>query len=151
MRKYRSLSNVEEGYLRDHPDEIDGYIAVLFEEYAKDSDTASLLSSLRIVGRVKGVSRLAEASGLSRKGIQKVLSEDGNPKFESVNAIMHAMGYRLAVEKLNHSDLFSPLVNSSCHSVRTTVFPSSLLADQLHRGFVPLALKKAKAAACVQR
>jgi probable addiction module antidote protein len=102
MRKYRSLSNVEEGYLRDHPDEIDGYIAVLFEEYAKDSDTASLLSSLRIVGRVKGVSRLAEASGLSRKGIQKVLSEDGNPKFESVNAIMHAMGYRLTVEKLSH-------------------------------------------------
>lgn len=102
MRKYRSLSNVEEGYLRDHPQEIDDYIAVLFEEYAKDGDTAALLSSLRVVGRVKGVSRLAEASGLSRKGIQKVLSEDGNPKFESVNAIMHAMGYRLAVEKLSH-------------------------------------------------
>ena len=100
MRKYRSLSNVEEGYLRDHPEEIDDYIAVLFEEYAKDSDTASLLSSLRIVGRVKGVSKLAEGSGMSRKGLQKVLSEDGNPKFESVNAIMHAMGYRLAVEKL---------------------------------------------------
>jgi len=55
---------------------------------------------LRVVGRAKGVSRLAETSGLSRKGIQKVLSEEGNPKFESVNAIMRAMGYRLAVQKL---------------------------------------------------
>ena len=101
MRKFRNLSNVEEGYIRNHPEEIDDYVAVLFEEYAKDSDIVSLLSSLRIVCRVKGVSCLAEASGLSRKGIQKVLSEDGDPNFESVNAIMHAMGYRLAVEKLS--------------------------------------------------
>jgi probable addiction module antidote protein len=100
MRQHRNLSQVEEAYLRDHPEEIDDYIALLFDEYAKDGDTAALLSSLRVVGRAKGVSRLAETSGLSRKGIQKVLSEEGNPKFESVNAIMRAMGYRLAVQKL---------------------------------------------------
>ncbi len=101
MRKYRKLSDVEESYLRDHPAEIDGYITVLFDAYAKDGDMASLLSSLRLVGRVKGVSRIAESSGLSRKGVQKVLSEEGHPKFESVNAIMHAMGYKLSVEKLS--------------------------------------------------
>jgi probable addiction module antidote protein len=101
MRKYRKLGEVEESYLRDHPKEIDDYIAVLFEEYAKNGDTASLLSSLRIVSRVKGVSRIAKQSGLSRKGVQKVLSEDGNPRFESINAIMHAMGYRLAAQKLS--------------------------------------------------
>jgi len=100
MRKYRSIKDVEAGYLRDHPAEIDDYIAVLFEEYARDGDTASLLSSLRVVGRVKGVNRIAETSGMSRKGVQKILSEEGNPKFESVNAIMRAMGYRLAVQKL---------------------------------------------------
>ena len=42
---------------------------------------------------------------MSRKGMQKALSEDGNPGFESVNIIMHAMGYRLAPQKLDaHSD-----------------------------------------------
>ncbi len=30
-------------------------------------------------------------------------SEDGHPKFESVNVIMHAMGYRLAPQKLQTS------------------------------------------------
>jgi probable addiction module antidote protein len=107
MRKHRKLSEVEESYLRDHPKEIDDYITVLFEEYAKDGDTASLLSSLRTVSRVKGVSRIAEQTGISRKGVQKALSETGNPKFESVNAIIHAMGYRLAVEKLSHVPLRS--------------------------------------------
>jgi DNA-binding phage protein len=29
---------------------------------------------------------------LSGKGVQKALSENGNPQFSSVNAIMHAMG-----------------------------------------------------------
>lgn len=77
-----------------------GYITVLFDEYAESGDTATLLSSLRVVSRVKGVSRIAEISGLSRKGLQKALSENGNPQFGRVNAIMHAMGYRLTAQKL---------------------------------------------------
>lgn len=100
MSRYRTISAVEEEYLRDHPDEVDDYIAVLFDEYAESGDTAALLSSLRVVSRVKGVSHIAEASGLSRKGVQKALSEKGNPEFASVNAIMRAMGYRLIPQKL---------------------------------------------------
>ena len=71
-----------------------------FEEYAKDQCTPALLSSLRMVARVKGISALAEEAGLTRNGVQKALSEDGNPRFENVNAIMQAMGYRLTPEKL---------------------------------------------------
>jgi probable addiction module antidote protein len=100
MRKYRTIGEVEEDYLRQHPDEIDDYITVLFDEYADSGDAAALLSSLRIVSRVKGVSQIAEVSGLSRKGLQKALSENGNPQFSSVNAIMNAMGYRLMPQKL---------------------------------------------------
>jgi probable addiction module antidote protein len=106
MRTFRTIGEVEEQYLRDHPDEVDDYINVLFDEYAESGDTAALLSSLRVVSRVKGVSRIAEASGLSRKGLQKALSENGNPQFGSVNAIMHAMGYRLTPQKIfdaNHA------------------------------------------------
>jgi probable addiction module antidote protein len=103
MRNHRTISEVEEEYLRKHPDEIDDYITVLFDEYAESGDAAALLSSLRIVGRVKGVSQIAEASGLSRKGVQKALSENGNPQFSSVNAILNAMGYRLAPQKLMSS------------------------------------------------
>lgn len=96
----RDIDTVTEEYLRDHPDEIDEYIAELFEEYAEDGDSATLLSSLRVICRVRGVTLVAEASGLSRKGVQKALSEEGHPKFESVHAIMRALGYRLSVQKL---------------------------------------------------
>ncbi len=103
MRNYPTLGEIMEEYLREHPEEIDSFISVLFEEYAEDGDTAALLSSLRVVCRVKGVSFIAESAGMSRRGVQKALSEDGDPKFESVNAIMHAMGYRLVPQKLQAS------------------------------------------------
>jgi len=103
MRNYSTISDMIEEYLLDHPDEIDDYITMIFEEYAQDGDAATLLASLRIIGRIKGVSQVAECSGMSRKGVQKALSEDGHPKFESVNAILHAMGYWLAPHKLQSS------------------------------------------------
>jgi probable addiction module antidote protein len=100
VTNHRTIGEIEEEYLRNHPEEIDDYITVLFDEYAESGDTAALLSSLRVVGRVKGVTAIAQASGLSRKGVQKALSENGNPQFGSVNAILHAMGYRLTPQKL---------------------------------------------------
>ena len=101
MKKYRTFNQVEESYFREHPEEIDAYINLMFDEFSKDGDTGALLSSLRVLSRVKGVSKIAEETGLSRKGVQKALSENGNPEFASVNAIMHAMGYRLIPRKLH--------------------------------------------------
>ena len=100
-RIYKTLDESEEEYYRSHPDEIDGYLTTAFEEYAKDGCTAALLAQLRMIARVKGISALAQETGITRNGIQKALSENGNPKFESINAIMHAMGYRLTLQKLN--------------------------------------------------
>ncbi len=101
-RTYRKFREVEEEYFRKHPDEIDDYLDEIFNEYAQDGNTSALLSSLRVVSRVKGVSAISRETGISRNGIQKALSENGNPKFENINAIMHAMGYRLAPQKLEH-------------------------------------------------
>ena len=53
MRNHRTISEVTEDYLRKHPDEIDDYITVLFDEYADSGNAAAMLSSLRIVSRVK--------------------------------------------------------------------------------------------------
>jgi len=103
MGKYRSFNEIEESYFRDHPEEMDDYIKLIFAEYDQDGNIGALLSSLRVLSRVKGVSRIAQETGLSRKGIQKALSEDGNPNFSSITAIMHAMGYRLTPQRLNHS------------------------------------------------
>ena len=95
---YRSFREVEEGYLRNNPEEIGPYLDEIFDDYAHYGNTAVLLASLRVIAKVKGVTHLAEAAGMSRQGLQHALSAKGNPRFDNVNAIMHALGYRLMPE-----------------------------------------------------
>lgn len=99
-RKLRTLDEIDEEYFQKHPEEIEGYLKVCFEEYAKDQCTPALLSSLRMIARVKGITTIAEEAAMTRNGVQKALSEEGNPRFENINAIMQAMGYCLVPEKL---------------------------------------------------
>ncbi|MCK5658883.1 MAG: addiction module antidote protein [Alphaproteobacteria bacterium] len=98
-RTYRTFDEAQEEYYRNHPNEIDGYLEVAFEEYAKDRCTPALLSQLRMIARVKGISAIAGETGITRNGIQKALSEQGNPKFENINAIMNSIGYNLMPQK----------------------------------------------------
>jgi HTH-type transcriptional regulator / antitoxin HigA len=52
IRDYRTIDDITEEYLRNHPEEVDDYITELFEEYAQDGDIVALLSSLRVISRV---------------------------------------------------------------------------------------------------
>lgn len=94
-KNFRSFRAIEEEYFRQHPEEIGPYIDEIFNAYAEDGNAAALLASLRIIARVKGISTLAETTGMTRQGIQHALSTKGNPRFDNVNAIVHALGYRL--------------------------------------------------------
>lgn len=103
MRNVRTFHEVTEEYYKQHPEEIDDFLRIAFEEYAVDNDLGALLSALRIISRVKGISTIADSAGMSRKGLQKALSDEGNPHFENVNAIMQAMGYQLIPQPLEIS------------------------------------------------
>lgn len=101
MRDYRTLDDVTIAYFTAHPEEIDDFVQEIFADYAQDGDSAVLLSALRIVARVKGVSALAEEIGMTRQGLQKALSAKGNPRLDNINAIMRAMGYQLVPHRLD--------------------------------------------------
>jgi probable addiction module antidote protein len=100
MRKLRTLDEVTEGYFRDRPEEIDDYLKEIFQDFAEDNDTGVLLASLRVIARVCGVGDMAAQIGMSRQGLQKALSDDGNPRLSNVTSIMKAMGYCLIPQKL---------------------------------------------------
>lgn len=101
MRHFPTLDEVEEEYFKKHPEEIEPYLSEIFEEYAQDGDSASLLASLRVIARVKGISALAHETGMTRQGLQKALSERGNPRLDNINSIMHALGYHLVPSKMD--------------------------------------------------
>jgi putative addiction module killer protein len=92
---YRSLDEISVEYFERNPEEIEDFLDEIFAEYARDGDSAALLSTLRVVARVKGLSAIAEEIGMTRQGLQKALSAKGNPRLDNINAIMRAMGYQL--------------------------------------------------------
>ena len=100
-RNYRTIDQVEEEYYRKRPEEIDSYLQTVFEEYSEDGCTSALLSSLRMIARVKGISKLATQSGMTRNGIQKALSEQAKPGFDTINTIIKAMGYGITLKKMD--------------------------------------------------
>jgi probable addiction module antidote protein len=100
MTDYRTLDEVTVEYFSQHPEEIDAFLTEAFADYAADGDSAALLSALRIIARVKGISNMAAEIGMTRQGLQKALSAKGNPRLDSINAIMRAMGYQLMPYRL---------------------------------------------------
>jgi HTH-type transcriptional regulator / antitoxin HigA len=54
MRKFRTLDEFTEQYFRDRPEEVDDYLAEIFQEYSEDKDIRALLASLIILARVQG-------------------------------------------------------------------------------------------------
>ena len=100
MTNYRPLADVTVEYFTENPEEIDAFLNETFADYAQDGDSAALLTALRIIARVKGISTMAAEVGMTRQGLQKALSAKGNPRLDNINAIMRAMGYRLVPVKL---------------------------------------------------
>ena len=102
MTDYRTLDDVTIEYFTQHPDELEDFLTETFADYAEDGDSAALLSALRIVARVKGISAMAEEVGMTRQGLQKALSAKGNPRLDNINAIMRAMGYQLMPHRVEN-------------------------------------------------
>jgi probable addiction module antidote protein len=79
--------------LRD-PREAEEYLNAALEE----GDPELFLLALRNVAEAQGgVAQLAEKAKLNRESLYKMLSERGNPEFRSLEALLHALGFRLAV------------------------------------------------------
>ena len=66
----------------------------------EDGEPAVLLEALRNVAQAKdGVGALAKAAGVSRESPYRTLSRRGNPKIDTVMALLRAMGLELSVDQ----------------------------------------------------
>jgi probable addiction module antidote protein len=77
-----------------NPREAEEYLNVALEE---DDPELFLLALRNVTEAQGGVARLAEKTKLNRESLYKMLSEKGNPEFKSLDALLHALGFRLAV------------------------------------------------------
>lgn len=81
-------------YLKSDAD-IAAYLDAALEESV--DDPAFFAHALGVVARARGMSRLATETGITREGLYKALSDDGNPSFMTVLKVARALGLRLSV------------------------------------------------------
>jgi probable addiction module antidote protein len=70
-------------------EDILNYLEAVVEEGG--DDPAFILHALGVIARARNMSQLARDTGLSREGIYKALSKDGNPTFATVAKIARAL------------------------------------------------------------
>lgn len=70
----------------------------LLEEAFASGDPAFVAHSLGLVARARGMSDLAKDTEITRGALYKALSKDGNPRLDTLFAVIKALGLRLEPE-----------------------------------------------------
>lgn len=64
------------------------------------SDPADVARALGTIARSGNLSELARRTGMSREGLYKALSADGNPSFATIVKVADALGLKLHFESV---------------------------------------------------
>ncbi|MDE6737024.1 MAG: putative addiction module antidote protein [Treponemataceae bacterium] len=62
---------------------------------AEENNPDELLKAINDVERARGMTKIAKKADITREGLYKALSPDGNPAFSTVFKILNAIGYTL--------------------------------------------------------
>lgn len=77
------------------------YLETALEEYEQDENAEAFLLALRDVAEAQGgLGKLAQRTGLNRGHIYQTLSNQGNPRLNTLGKILRDLGFRLSIQPL---------------------------------------------------
>jgi probable addiction module antidote protein len=79
-------------------------IADYLNAAAEENDPALMALALGDIAKARNMSQLARDAGLSREGLYKALSEDGNPSLATTMKVAAALGFHLAFRPIADAD-----------------------------------------------
>lgn len=91
MRNYRSFDAYLNKSLKN-PKEA----ALYLNAAAEENDPGLILAALADVARAYGVSKTAKKASLSRMGLHKMLSKNGNPELKTFLGVLRASGLQMS-------------------------------------------------------
>ena len=66
-------------------------------EVAATGNESDFIHALSTAARAMGMTEVAKKAGVTRASLYKSLSENGNPRFETISKVTKALGCRLMV------------------------------------------------------
>lgn len=75
----------------------DEVIAEYLTAAAEDPNPEVFLAALGDVAKARGMAQIAKDAGLGRESLYKALSSGAHPRYETIKAVLHALGVKFAV------------------------------------------------------
>ncbi|WP_433910370.1 addiction module antidote protein [Sphingomonas yabuuchiae] len=69
--------------------------AAVLSDALESNHAGYIAAALGLVAKSRGMTKLAEETGLSRQALHKALSENGNPTLDTVIKVLDALGLQL--------------------------------------------------------
>ncbi|AXH95007.1 addiction module antidote protein [Ornithinimicrobium avium] len=79
-------------------EDVAAYLEAVLEE--AEDDPKVIAAALGAIARSRNLSEIARQAGMSREGLYKALSADGNPSLATVVKVAHVLGLRLHFETI---------------------------------------------------
>lgn len=77
-------------------EDVAAYLEAIIDEYPDDA--SAIARALGTIARSSNFSQIAQEAGISREGLYKALSGDGNPSLSTVIKVSRVLGLRLRFE-----------------------------------------------------
>ena len=87
-------------YVKFDPSEYldsDEAIVICLEDILESGDPKIIAAGLGDVARAMGMTELAAKTGLSRESLYRALSDEGNPRLDTLLKVLGALGVKLSV------------------------------------------------------
>lgn len=75
----------------------DEVIAEYLTAAAEDPNPDVFLAALGDVAKARGMAQIAKAAGLGRESLYKALTPGAQPRYETINAVLHALGVKFTI------------------------------------------------------
>jgi probable addiction module antidote protein len=95
--KISELPEFDAAEYLDNEEAIAEYLTAMIET----GDPALLAAALGDIARARGVSEIADASGLTREALYKALRTDAQPRFDTIARVCAALGVRLVAQPMS--------------------------------------------------
>ena len=94
MTKKISISNLPEFDMAEQI-KTEADMAAYLNMVIEDGDAAELARALGVIARAKGMAEIAQKSGLTREALYKALRPNAQPRFNTIQKVMGALGVKL--------------------------------------------------------
>lgn len=85
-------------FLIDEYLETDEDIKLFLKDMVENGTPDEFIGALGVVAKAKGMTAIAKQANVTRASLYKSLSEESKPKFETIDKVVHALGFKLTIQ-----------------------------------------------------